>query len=67
MAILPLTYSRPSYVSKDEFRRSQSSLGDKDQAGSVYSGKSRVSGGVPEEISFDKVINGETCSVSVPA
>lgn len=69
MGLLSLTYSRPAYVSGDEFRRRLSSStesSDKEAgASSLRSGNSKVVSGIPDSLSFEKVINGETCSVSL--
>lgn len=68
MGLLPLTYSRPAYVSSSDFRQSQSSLEapTKDPGTSVRSGKSRVASGIPDALTFEKIIKNEACSVSLP-
>lgn len=63
MGLLPLTYTRPSYVSHEKFRNSLVSLGKDDKA-SLRSGKSGVSSGIPNNLSFEKIISGTTCRVS---
>jgi hypothetical protein len=62
MGRLPLTYTRPAYVPKEEFRQSQVSLSGQEKT-SLRSGKSGVLAGVPNELSFDKIVNGGTCPV----
>ncbi|KAH7304908.1 hypothetical protein B0I35DRAFT_414131 [Stachybotrys elegans] len=64
MKLLPLTYTRPKHVDKQEFRRSEESLQSHDsgQMGSVRSGNSNQSAsGIPESLAFDRIINGGTC------
>ncbi len=62
MGLLPLTYRRPAYVSKEEYRLSQTSLDDQGKT-SLRSGKSGVSAGIPDALSFDQIISGATCPV----
>ncbi|KAI1116666.1 hypothetical protein F5Y14DRAFT_448825 [Nemania sp. NC0429] len=62
MGILPLTYRRPDYVDKDEFRRSESGAeSDAERNASLESGRSGASSGIPEALTFDKIMNGGTC------
>ncbi|KAI0803560.1 hypothetical protein GGR55DRAFT_691605 [Xylaria sp. FL0064] len=62
MGLLPLSYRRPSHVSKNELRRSDSSSQFDEKAdGSLKSGHSGASLGIPEALTFDNIINGGTC------
>jgi hypothetical protein len=63
MGLLPLTYKRPSYVPRDDARLSQSSLGEQEKT-SLRSGKSGASSGIPNALTFDKIVGGGTCPVS---
>ncbi|KXJ93766.1 hypothetical protein Micbo1qcDRAFT_201723 [Microdochium bolleyi] len=58
MGLLPLSYRRPAFVDKQQFRQSYTSL---DEKGSVHSGHSASSAGIPDALAFDKIINGGTC------
>ncbi|KAH7037129.1 uncharacterized protein B0I36DRAFT_345293 [Microdochium trichocladiopsis] len=58
MGLLPLNYRRPAYVGKQQFRNSTTSF---DEKGSVHSGQSASSAGIPDALAFDKIINGGTC------
>lgn len=61
MGLLPLNYRRPAYVEKQQFKNSTTSF---DEKGSVRSGQSASSVGIPDALSFDKIMNGGTCPVS---
>lgn len=54
--VLSLTYRRPAYVS------SRSSLDSEKPAESISSGTSSQYG-IPDALSFDKIISGGTCPV----
>ncbi|KAI1334709.1 hypothetical protein F5Y15DRAFT_429227 [Xylariaceae sp. FL0016] len=58
--VLSLKYSRPSYVDKDEFRRRDSDL-SLESDGSFVSGPSERLSGIPDALTFDRIINGGTC------
>ncbi|KAH8199731.1 hypothetical protein TruAng_006076 [Truncatella angustata] len=62
MGILSLTYRRPQLVDRDSFRRyiSNDGLSEKED-GSLKSGQSGHSSGVPDALTFDKIISGGTC------
>lgn len=63
MALLSfLRYRRPNQVDPETYRQARKSLelGE----GSVKSGVSGASHGIPEALSFDRIINGGTCPVS---
>lgn len=62
MGLLALNYSRPAYVSKEVCRQSQASSGEQEKT-SLRSGKSGVSSGVPNSLSFENIIGGGTCPV----
>ncbi|KAJ2973187.1 hypothetical protein NUW58_g9000 [Xylaria curta] len=62
MGLLPLNYRRPEYVDKEEFIRSANSAAfDETSDASLKSGRSGASSGIPEALTFDKIINGGTC------
>ncbi|UZP37626.1 hypothetical protein NXS19_005442 [Fusarium pseudograminearum] len=65
MGLLPLTYTRPKHVDQRSYRsNSASSSGDslsdgEKTDGSVNSGFSGYSSGIPDSLAFDKIIDGE--------
>ncbi|KAK7408853.1 hypothetical protein QQX98_008976 [Neonectria punicea] len=66
MGLLPLTYTRPKYVDQRSWRNNsqsgESSFSDNEKSdGSVESGQSGHSAGIPESLGFDKIISGGTC------
>lgn len=61
---IDLTYTRPKRVDNAGFRRSQESLALSTGSGSVKSGNSGHSAGIPDSLTFDKIVNGGTCPVS---
>ncbi|RMJ13579.1 hypothetical protein CDV36_006759 [Fusarium kuroshium] len=62
MGILPLTYTRPKHVDQEAFRNSGDSFSDTEKSdGSVRSGRSGYSAGIPDSLAFDKIISGGTC------
>jgi hypothetical protein len=71
MGLLPLTYTRPKHVDQQSFRSSvassgRDSLSDGEKTdGSVKSGSSGYSSSIPDSLTFDKIINGGTCPVSL--
>lgn len=66
MGFLSLTYTRPQHVEQQSLQRSRESLSDEKTDGSVKSGRSGHSAGIPESLSFDNVMNGGTCPVKLP-
>ena len=56
--VYSLTYRRPAK------RESIDSDSSDDASGSLRSGNSNRSAGIPEALAFDKIINGGTCPVS---
>lgn len=61
--ILPLTYTRPKKVTSQPLQlQSRESLSEHSE-GSVHSGNSGSSVGIPSSLTFDKIINGGTCPV----
>ncbi|KAI0870785.1 hypothetical protein GGS24DRAFT_91794 [Hypoxylon argillaceum] len=62
MGRISLTYRRPGYVDKEEFRQRETSteFDDKRDA-SMESGRSGASSGIPDALTFDKIMNGGTC------
>ncbi|TDZ46843.1 hypothetical protein CTRI78_v008927 [Colletotrichum trifolii] len=67
MGLLPLTYRRPVYVNGSSFQQSSSDVSDSgdekasNTSSSLRSGKSGTPAGIPESLTFDKIINGGTC------
>ena len=62
MGLLPLTYTRPKRV--DRLPRDRNSFHEQDASeGSVRSGNSGSSAGIPDSLAFDKIMNGATCPV----
>ncbi|KAI2632883.1 hypothetical protein GGS21DRAFT_146402 [Xylaria nigripes] len=61
MGLLPLNYRRPEYVNKDEFRRSQDTEFDDRSEASLKSDRFGPPAGIPDALTFDKIINGGTC------
>ncbi|KAJ3543065.1 hypothetical protein NM208_g3771 [Fusarium decemcellulare] len=62
MGLLSLTYTRPKHVDHQSFRNSGGSFSDAEKSdGSVKSGQSSHSAGIPDSLVFDKIINGGTC------
>merc|ERR1712169_125664 len=67
MGVLPLTYTRPKHMPKESISEasmvSDSESGNNltNSDGSVKSGKSGSSNGIPESLNFDRIINGGTC------
>ncbi|KAF7548092.1 hypothetical protein G7Z17_g7294 [Cylindrodendrum hubeiense] len=65
MGLMPLTYTRPKHVDRDSWNSSasgDSSFSDNEKSdGSVKSGVSGHSAGIPDSLAFDKIINGGTC------
>lgn len=63
MGILSLTYTRPKRVVRPSLSRSSSdSYSENEKSdGSVRSGRSGYSAGIPESLSFEKIVNGGTC------
>ncbi|KAI8682972.1 hypothetical protein LRP88_05057 [Fusarium phalaenopsidis] len=62
MGLLPVTYTRPKHVDQELFRNSGDSLSDTEKSdGSVKSGRSGCSAGIPDSLAFDKIISGGTC------
>lgn len=63
MGLLSLTYTRPKHVDQQSMR-SRDSLSDEKTDGSVKSGRSGYSAGIPDSLAFDNIMNGGTCPVS---
>ncbi|WYZ45613.1 hypothetical protein EsH8_VIII_000929 [Colletotrichum jinshuiense] len=66
MGLLPLTYRRPVYVNNlaTDSSSNVSDSGDEKQSStseSLRSGKSGTLPGIPESLTFDKIISGGTC------
>jgi hypothetical protein len=65
--VYPLDYTRPKYVSAEEtFPDNSSTSGDekRDSSFSSHNGGYTAIAGIPEELSFDRIITGGTCPVS---
>ncbi|KAH7158076.1 hypothetical protein B0J13DRAFT_188022 [Dactylonectria estremocensis] len=62
MGLLPLTYTRPKHVDREPWSSSSGDSSDNEKSdGSVRSGQSGHSAGIPDSLAFDKIINGGTC------
>ncbi|KAF5621774.1 hypothetical protein F52700_10646 [Fusarium sp. NRRL 52700] len=64
MGLLSLSYTRPKYVSRQSLRNSTSSdsLSDAEKSDATdNSSSSRSSVGIPDSLSFDRIIGGGTC------
>ncbi|SCO86667.1 uncharacterized protein FRV6_10794 [Fusarium oxysporum] len=64
MGLLSLSYTRPKYVSHQPFRNTSSSdsLSDAEKSDATdNSSSSRSSIGIPDSLSFDRIIGGGTC------
>ncbi|KAI1766768.1 hypothetical protein GGR53DRAFT_518851 [Hypoxylon sp. FL1150] len=62
MGFLPLSYRRPEYVDKEEFQPINSIVTENEESNaSLKSGSSRSSSGIPDALTFDKVMSGATC------
>ncbi|KAM3541703.1 hypothetical protein ARSEF1564_005392 [Beauveria bassiana] len=57
---VPLTYTRPKHVDAQSIANRESAA-DVKATGSVHSGTSGSSTGIPESLAFDNIINGGTC------
>lgn len=60
--VFSLTYTRPQRVDPQADRES---LSDDQAEGSVKSGRSGCSAGIPDSLAFDNIINGGTCPVGL--
>lgn len=66
MGFISLGYRRPQYVDREHFRQSASNLSyNEKEDESLRSGRSSASAGVPDALTFDKIISGGTCPVSI--
>ncbi|KAI1092897.1 hypothetical protein F5B19DRAFT_452189 [Rostrohypoxylon terebratum] len=62
MGLLSLKYRRPEYVNKEQDKRSNASLSeDEKNSTSLKSGYSGPSSGIPDALTFVRIINGGTC------
>ncbi|XDG07398.1 hypothetical protein ABKA04_007013 [Annulohypoxylon sp. FPYF3050] len=62
MGLLSLKYRRPECVDKEQFKRSNASLSENEKSStSLKSGYSGSSSGIPDALTFDRIINGGTC------
>ncbi|KAI1077490.1 hypothetical protein F5B20DRAFT_592810 [Whalleya microplaca] len=63
MGVLSLNYRRPEYIDKQQFRESSSSINTNDEKSdaSLKSGRSGALYGIPDALTFDKIIDGGTC------
>jgi len=64
--VYSINYRRPARVSRADSARGSLSGSDKQKSidESVKSGSSAMSHGIPEALSFDRIISGGTCPVS---
>lgn len=66
MGLLPLTYTRPKHVDQESDHSGRDSLSDGEKSDtSLKSGRSTNSAGIPDSLSFDKIVNGGTCPVCI--
>ena len=63
MKLLSLQYRRPKKVDAEIYGQRRET--SEEAEGSVKSGSSGVSSGIPDALSFDRIINGGTCPVSL--
>lgn len=66
MGLLPLTYTRPKHIERQSYDTGRDSLSDSEKSDSdtsLKSGRSGQSAGIPDSLSFDKIVNGGTCPV----
>ncbi|CAJ2504528.1 Uu.00g119220.m01.CDS01 [Anthostomella pinea] len=62
MGLLSLKYRRPQHVDREDFRRRTSDLSlDEKRDASLSSGPSGASSGIPDALTFEKIMNGGTC------
>ncbi|KAI0423090.1 hypothetical protein F5X98DRAFT_360187 [Xylaria grammica] len=62
MGLLPLNYRRPDHVSDEDVRRNETSVECDEKAdASLKSGYSGTSPGIPDALTFDRILNGGTC------
>ncbi|KAI1772734.1 hypothetical protein F4818DRAFT_425373 [Hypoxylon cercidicola] len=61
MRLLPLSYRRPEYVDKEQFQQSNSFLSEEGSEVSLKSGRSKSSNGIPDALTFDRIMSGGTC------
>lgn len=60
--VLSLSYRRPAYINDDDCRASIST--EKSSPGESIRSGSSCAYGIPEALSFDKIVSGGTCPVS---
>lgn len=65
MGLLSLQYRRPKKVDSETYQQRREGL-EEAAEGSVKSGVSGASSGIPDALSFDRIINGGTCPVRLP-
>ena len=66
--VYPINYRRPSRVSRVSSREAMSGAEKQKSVNeSVKSGSSGMSHGIPEALSFDRIIAGGVCPVSLPS
>ncbi|KAI0838183.1 hypothetical protein F5Y06DRAFT_287321 [Hypoxylon sp. FL0890] len=62
MSLLSLKYRRPEYVDMEQFRRDNNSTpGSEKTDGSLKSGRSDTPYGIPDALTFDRIMSGGTC------
>ncbi|KAI1392572.1 uncharacterized protein F4822DRAFT_425775 [Hypoxylon trugodes] len=62
MGLLSPKYRRPKYIDREKFQRSDTSLSENDESDeSLKSGRSGTLSGIPDALTFDRIINGGTC------
>jgi hypothetical protein len=63
MGLFSLAYTRPKHVDNQSLQVGRESISDEKTDGSVRSGRSGYSAGIPDSLAFDKIMNGGTCPV----
>lgn len=63
MGLLSLSYRRPAHVDRNSIPRNSQETSRSEAGESLYSGVSVNSSGIPDALSFDKIVSGGTCPV----
>ena len=58
--VYSITYRRPAYITSS----SSASITSEEKHGSISSGSTGLPSGIPDALSFDRIISGGTCPVS---
>lgn len=63
--VYSLAYRRPEYVVPEIYASRQSESEKSGKEESVRSGRSGKNSGIPAALTFDKIVDGGTCAVSI--